>query len=115
MTLFIACVVLLLVAVLELVRRHKLREEFSWLWIGACVLFIGLAVAAPVREWLSARITSAPDVPFLLLAVSLFLVAICLDFSIQVSSQSNHIKNLAQEVALLRKTVEELQSDDSER
>ena len=112
---FIACVVILLIAVLELVRRHKLREEFSWLWIGACVLFIALAAVTPLREWLSARVTSTPDVPFLLLAISLFLVAICLDFSIQVSSQSNHIKNLAQEVALLRKTVEELQSDDPDR
>ena len=105
------CWVALLIAVVELVRRRRLREEFSWLWIGACVVILALAAVAPARDWLAALLPSTTSTQLLLLVVSLFLVAISLDFSIQVSTQSNRIKNLAQEVSLLRRAVEELQGD----
>ncbi len=109
------CLLLLLVAVVDLVRRRRLREEFSWLWIGACVVLIVLATVPPLRELLLAHMPDVSTAELLLATACLFLVALCLDFSIQVSSQSNHIKNLAQEVALLRKTVEEMRAGDDRR
>ena len=115
MILFIALLVVLLVAVIELVRRRLLREEFSWLWIGACLVLITLAAVAPLREAAGQLLPKDGGVGLIGAAVCLFLVALSLDFSIQVSSQSNRIKNLAQEVALLRKTVEELRAGDGEQ
>lgn len=109
---FIVCLILLLVLVLELVRRRLLREEFSWLWIGACVLLLALSAIPQARELLERLLPDSSGVQLLLACVCLFLVALCLDFSIQISSQSNRIKNLAQEVALLRRDLEEVRSDD---
>ncbi len=107
-------VVVLLATVLELVRRRRLREEFSWLWIGACALCLVAAHVPPLRDWLTASVPASSEVQLLLIGACLFLVALCLDFSIQVSSQSTHIKNLAQEVALLRKALDELQAKDDD-
>ncbi len=109
---FVVCLVVLLVAVLELVRRRLLREEFSWLWIGACVLLLLLALIPPVRDQLVRLLPESGGLQLMLGVLCLFLVALCLDFSIQISSQSNRIKNLAQEVALLRRAIEELRADD---
>ena len=109
---FIVCLVLLLVLVHELVRRRLLREEFSWLWIGACALLLALSAIPQVREILGQLLPDSSGVQLLLACVCLFLVALSLDFSIQISSQSNRIKNLAQEVALLRRDLEEVRSDD---
>lgn len=109
---FLICLVVLLIAVLELVRRRLLREEFSWLWIGACVGLLVLGAIPPIRERAAALVPDSAGVVLLLLCVCLFLVALALDFSIQISSQSNRIKNLAQEVALLRRSLEEVRADD---
>lgn len=110
---FIVCLVLLLVLVLELVRRRLLREEFSWLWIGAGALLLALSAIPPVRDLLMRLLPDGEGVQLMLACVCLFLVALSLDFSIQISSQSNRIKNLAQEVALLRRDLEEVRSDDA--
>ncbi len=112
---FLIVLIVLLVAVVELVRRRRLREEFSWLWIGACLLSIVALVVPPARSWLAALLPATESTQLALALVGLFLVALCLHFSIQVSAQSNRIKNLAQEVALLRKALAELQEDDEKR
>jgi hypothetical protein len=109
---FVVCLILLLATVLELVRRRLLREEFSWLWIGACLLLLGLAAIPPVRDQFARVLPDTGGLQLVLLFMCLFLVALCLDFSIQISFQSNRIKNLAQEVALLRRAIEELRADD---
>ncbi len=112
---FLVILIVLLVAVVELVRRRLLREEFSWLWIGACLLSIFALVVPPARTWLASLLPGSDSTQLALALVGLFLVALCLHFSIQVSAQSNRIKNLAQEVALLRKALDELQDDDETR
>jgi hypothetical protein len=109
------CLLVLLITVTDLVRRRRLREEFSWLWIGACVVLIAVALITPLRLQLQEWLSAVDHVDLLLVMACLFLVALCLDFSIQVSSQSNHIKNLAQEVALLRKTVDDLRAGNDRR
>ncbi len=112
---FLVVLLALLVTVVELVRRRQLREEFSWLWIGACALCIVVLVVPQVRVWMAALLPGVESTQLALALVSLFLVALCLHFSIQVSAQSNRIKNLAQEVALLRKALAELRGNDEPR
>jgi hypothetical protein len=112
---FLVVLLALLVTVVELVRRRRLREEFSWLWIGACALCIVALVVPQVRSWMAGLLPGVESTQLALALVSLFLVALCLHFSIQVSAQSNRIKNLAQEVALLRKALAELRGNDEPR
>jgi len=112
---FLVVLLALLLTVVELVRRRRLREEFSWLWIGACLLCIVALVVPPARSWMVSLLPGVESTQLALVLVSLFLVALCLHFSIQVSAQSNRIKNLAQEVALLRKALSDLRGGDEPR
>ena len=103
----IAIAAALLVLVIELVRRRKLREEYSvlWLLLGATVL--GLAAYFPflqlLGDWLHASTTAT-----ILFFGTVFLVLIALHYSVKISQLTHQVKELAQEVTLLRAEVEEL-------
>jgi hypothetical protein len=105
----------LVVAVLWLVRRGALREEHTPIWIGVAaalaVLSLRSDLLAALTRALGAWTTSA-TVFFL---GELFLVIICLDYAVRLSRASVRIKNLAQEVAILRTRVEQLEWDPSEK
>jgi hypothetical protein len=98
----------LLVLVLELVRRRRLVEEFSLLWVGAAV---ALLVASLRRDWLdrAARLLDVyypPAVLLLLLVLIVFVVALC--FSVILSRQHQQIERLTDETAVLSAELREL-------
>jgi cell division protein FtsW (lipid II flippase) len=95
-------------AVVDLVRRRRLREEFSWMWVlgGAAALVLGLWGRA--REGLAGWLGTDGEGAVLTLA-SLFLALVCLDISTKVSRLANQQKNLAQGVARLEKRLLDLE------
>ncbi len=107
----IAGAVALLFFVLELVRRRKLKEEYSVLWVLTSVVVLVMAV------WydLLATITSAvgADVPSstLFFFGLLFVVALLLHFSIRVSAMERRMTALIQEIGLMRVTAPEGQPE----
>ncbi len=94
--------------VLDLVRRRRLREEFSWMWIlgGAAALVLGLWERA--RMGLAGWLGTDGEGAVLTLAV-LFLALICLDISTRVSRLANQQKNLAQGLARLEKRLSDVE------
>jgi hypothetical protein len=101
---------LLAIVVIDLVRRRRLREEYSWLWVAGAAGALVLSVE-PRTRGLLARALGTDDGGAVLAAGMLFLVAITLDLSTQVSRQANHVKNLAQDLARLEKRLADVQSD----
>ena len=100
--------ILVLVGVIELVRRRRLREEFSWLWAAAGSVGLLLAIAGP-------RVADALAVswPTLVFAGALgFSLVISLDLCIRLSSAETRLKNLAQQAALLDKRLRDLSGKD---
>ncbi|HSC25944.1 MAG TPA: DUF2304 domain-containing protein, partial [Vicinamibacterales bacterium] len=93
--------VLLLAGVLELVRRRKLTEEYSVIWIvcaGALlVLSLWPAVLHTAAEMLGVHYPPA----LLLLPLILFGFVASLHFSVVISRQRRQIERLVEEVALL--------------
>lgn len=89
-------------AIIELVRRRKLREEYSWLWLTTGSVIFVLAVQ---YDWLVAitRFIGAgfPTSTLFFFGI-IFLILMCLHFSLVLSRFTNQIKNLSQEVALLK-------------
>ena len=99
---------ILLAAVIDLVRRRRLREEFSWLWV------VGAAGALVLGAWEDAREAFARamgvDEGMAVIALGvIFLVLIALDVSTKVSRLANHQKSLAQSVGRLEKRVSDLE------
>jgi hypothetical protein len=89
-----------LVFVLELVRRRRLREEYSWLWLltaGAMVVLVVWYKLLLVITRLAGAVTPLNT---LLMAAVLFLFAIAVHYSMIISRLTVQVKNLAQELAL---------------
>jgi hypothetical protein len=94
-----------LFAVLVLVRRGKLREEYTPIWtlvaIGTMIATIWFDVVRLLTRLVGAW-TPASTMFFFGL---LFLLVVCLNYAVRLSSMSTQMKLLAQEVALLRARV----------
>lgn len=93
--------------VLELVRRQKLREQYSILWLIVGVIFIIFSLNVWLMEYL-AKLLGIIYAPAMLLFFGLiFCLALILHLTIVVSKMNDRIVRLSQEVAIL-KTLKEV-------
>ncbi|HEB53823.1 MAG TPA: DUF2304 domain-containing protein [bacterium] len=103
----IAGALLVVLAVFELVRRRKLREEYSWVWIATAGAVTWLAVDQQLLLTLSGWIGAASTASTLFFGGIVFLMALAVQFSIRLSKLTHRQRTLAQRLALLE---EELQA-----
>jgi len=100
----------LLVLVVELVRRRRLTEEYSFIWIVCAGALLALSLWRNVLD-LSAAILGVHYPPaVLLLVLTFFVVIVSLYFSVVVSRQRQQIDRLVEELALLESDVRALKS-----
>ncbi len=104
-TIFIA--VSIFIIILELVRRRKLMEEYSWLWlltgIGLITLTLWYGLLVKVTHLIGAAVPTSA----LFLFALIFLMFVCLQFSVKISKLTNQVKNLTQELTILKPEIEE--------
>ena len=104
----------LLLFVLELVRRRRLQERYSVLWLATGLTLLILAAWPALLERISTALGIASP-PNALFVVALgFFLAVMLHFSLVISRLSEHTSRLAQRLALLEERVGPL-SRDSDR
>jgi hypothetical protein len=97
----LACLALV-TYILEMVRRRKLREEYSILWLSGGAVMLVLVLR---RDWLevASRAVGIFYPPsFLFLVAIFFILLILIHFSITVSRLYQMNKKMAQELALLK-------------
>ncbi|KPJ63388.1 MAG: hypothetical protein AMS15_00435 [Planctomycetes bacterium DG_23] len=99
----------LLLLVLELIRRGKLREEYSLLWLLTAVVMLVFAFW-PGSVGFIAKVTGLFYLTALLVLSFLFLVMILLQFSTIISSLADRNKELAQHLAILKWRIKELEA-----
>ena len=100
-----------LLAVLELVRRRKLVEEYSFLWIVVASLMLAVSIW---RELLhsAARELGVHDPPnVLLIALTAAVVLALLGMSVILSRQRRQIERLIEETSILSAEVRDLRKD----
>ena len=97
--------------ILELIRRKKLKEAYALIWGVMSILFMVLACWMDGLGYVSRLIgiIYAPATLFLVLLVTVILILI--QFSVIISSQVDKIKNLGQELALLKEKLSKLDKD----
>jgi cytochrome c oxidase assembly factor CtaG len=84
----------------EMIRRRKLKEEYSLLWfLTGCVILL-FSIFPGVLYWLSAQL-HLHHLTTMLLVTAAFLLSIVLHYSTVISRLSEHEKELAQKVAIL--------------
>ncbi|MGC6486064.1 MAG: DUF2304 domain-containing protein [Planctomycetota bacterium] len=94
--------------VFELVRRRKLREEYSWVWVATAGAVGLLALNQPLLLALTRSIGAASSASTLFFGAIVFLLALCVQFSIRLSRLTLRQRTLAQRMALLEEELREL-------
>jgi len=99
------------VFVVELVRRKKLGEEFSWAWLLGGVALVVAASTEQVFVWLG-RLTGIVEPTSIVFFFGIvFLMFVCLQLSACLSDNRTRIKNLAQQLALQQQELERLRAE----
>ena len=103
--------VLLLAVVLELVRRRKLIEEYSFLWILFSLALLMVSVRREmlhaVARWLGA---SYPPIVLVMLLIAMMFVA-SLWHSVIVSRYRQQIERLTEETAILSAEMRDIRAE----
>lgn len=94
-----------LVFVLELVRRRKVKEEYSWLWIFAGAMMFLLVVWPGLLMFVTHAIGAGAPTTTVFLFGFMFLLLINLDYSARISDHKEQIKKLTQRVGILKKEL----------
>jgi hypothetical protein len=100
------CVAVFLV-IIELVRRRRLKEEYSALWIFASIVMFALVIKYDWLVALTALIGAGLPTSTLFIGALTFLMLVAVQFSVKISDLSERVKNLAQDNALLRTELAE--------
>jgi hypothetical protein len=106
---------LVFVIVIDMVRKRRLREEYSVLWLLTSVLMFVLVFR---YEWLVSLTdfigAGLPTTTLFLFSI-IFLMLLSVQFCIKISRLTDQVKNLSQENALMKREIECLSTEDSER
>jgi hypothetical protein len=95
----------ILLMVIELVRRRKLKEEYSVLWVVTAVLTLLVSIWFSLLTSVTNAIGAVTPASTLFFFGLLFCLVLLLHFSVRISSLERRLTSLVQEVGLL--SVEE--------
>jgi hypothetical protein len=99
---FLAIALVLLVTIVELVRRRRLRVEYSWVWIASGLSIILLILRYDLLIWITTLVGAVIPTSTLFFLCVLYLALLSLNYSVRLSALSFQVKELAQELALLK-------------
>jgi len=111
----LALAAIVVLAVFELVRRRKLREEYSWVWMATAAVVTTFALEQDLLLTVSRWIGSSNSVSTLFFGAILFLMALVLQFSVRLSRLTHRHRTLGQRLALLEAEVLRLRNRERER
>jgi hypothetical protein len=107
--------VAILVGIIELVRRRKLREEYSFLWLVIGIGFLLLALFPSLVEILAHLVGTVLPVNTLFFVGLILIMMLCLYFSLRISNLTTQVKNLSQAVSILKADLRPPEAVDQER
>lgn len=91
----------MLFTIIYLVKKGKLREEYSWLWLLTGFVMLILVLWYDLLVLLTKVIGAVVPTTTLFTFGIIFLILIALHSAIKISLLNDQIKNLAQKVSLL--------------
>lgn len=100
--------VFVFVVVIDLIKKRRLREEYSVLWLATSVLMFVLILRFNWLVSLTYLIGATTTTTTLFLFALIFLVLLSMQFCIKISRLTDQVKNLCQENALMKLEIESL-------
>lgn len=90
----------LFVVIIEMVRRRKLAEEYSFLWLVTGVGIVMAVFGYDILEWITYFIGARTPTTVLFILGFIFMILINLHFSIKITKLAAQVKELAQKIAI---------------
>jgi hypothetical protein len=88
------------------VRKWRLREEYSILWLLLSAAMVVLASFEGITVWVAARLDVTYPPSILFFVALAFVAAMLFHYSLEISRLSDQSRQLAQELSLLRARLE---------
>jgi len=105
----IAGAVVVLGLMLELLRRRQLSEKYAALWLIVGLGVLILLIAPGLLNWASEALGFEVPANLLFLLALTLLLGVSVHLSWELSRLEDETRSLAEELALLRSRVEELE------
>ena len=106
----IICISIFII-ILDLVRRRRLKEEYSWLWLLTSAALFVLVIQYSWLELITEVMGAVLPTTTLFIGALVFLMFLSIQFSVRISKLTDQVKNMVQENALLREKIEEIKDD----
>lgn len=102
---FFICVlvVLFIITIFRFVSQKKLEMKFALGWMLLGMIVFILALIPDLLKWISKAVGIAAPVNMLFFFGFLFALLIIFWLSMAISHLNNHVKQLTQEIAIMRK------------
>jgi hypothetical protein len=91
----------ILLVIVELVRRRRMKEEYSFLWVGTAVILLVLAIWYQLLTWITEAIGGVAQSSTLFFMGFLFVFLMLLHFSIRMSALERRLTARVQEIGIL--------------
>lgn len=92
-------------SVVELIRRNRLKEKYSLLWLFSSVVMLWFSMSRDSLHYVSSIIGIKYPPSFIFLLGFLFLIVINIHFTSVISELADKNKTLSQEIALLKELI----------
>ena len=102
----VAASVSIFIVIIELIRRNRLKERYSLIWLAASALLIVFSLWRGLLHFIAHSLGIYYPPSFLFLLAIFFLLALLLHFSVILSSLSEKNKRLAQELAIFKEKLD---------
>lgn len=93
---------LIVLMVIVLIRRGRLMERYAILWFLACGVLLVFSIWRPLLDQVAHALGFFYPPAFLFLAGFVFLMLILMHFSVVITGLSVKVRELTQQVALLK-------------
>lgn len=104
----------LIIFILKLIKRKKLKEEHSLLWLGCSITFFLVSLFKPLLELFAHTLGIIYALAALLLMLVIGAFFILIQFYMVISKLSESNKNLTQEIGILKAEIKHLEQKPKE-
>lgn len=101
--------------IIFLMRSRRIREKYAAAWMTLAVAVVILGAFPGLLARLATDLGVVTPVNLLFFVAGLVLLVVCVQFSVEISTLEEETRTLAEEIALLALTVEQLQADEARK
>ena len=98
--------------IIELVRRRKLKEEYSFLWLITGFILLILTLRFDILTRITQALGVISSLNTLFFFGLIFVILLCLHYSLKVSQLTVEMKIMAQKIALLEAELQDEKKKD---